>query len=265
MLVDSHAHLDRLKLNKYDGSLEKALDAAKEQGVDHILCVGIDLKTFPQVLKIAEDYDFVSASVGVHPLQDEDETNQNELAPTVEKLVELAQHPKVVAIGESGLDYYYSQDHKQQMQQWFTTHIHAAVQLDLPLIVHTREAREDTIRLLKEAGKGKLRGVLHCFTESWEMAEQALALGFYISFSGIVTFKNAESLRDVARQVPADRILVETDSPYLAPIPFRGKPCEPAFVRNTAEFLAELRGESFETFAKQTTENYYRLFSKSAK
>lgn len=258
MLIDSHCHLDRLKLDKYDGDLSKAVAAARERGVEKMLCVGISLENREAVVSIAEQFPEVVASVGVHPLDVE-----AGLA-SVEQLVEWGAHPKVVAIGETGLDYYYTQDHKRVQQESFVVHLEAAGQANLPVIVHTRDAREDTIALIREHGNLESAGVLHCFTESWEMAKQALDLNYYISLSGIVTFKNAEELRDVARQVPLDRLLVETDSPYLAPVPYRGKPNEPAFVREVAEFIAELRGLEYDELAKITGENFHRLFNKSA-
>lgn len=258
MLIDSHCHLDRLKLDKYDGDLSKAIAVARERGVEQMLCVGISLDNREQVVTIAEQYDEVVASVGVHPLDVE-----AGLA-SVEQLVEWGAHPKVVAIGETGLDYYYTQDHKSVQQESFVVHLEAAGQASLPVIVHTRDARADTIELIQKHGNLESAGVLHCFTESWEMAKQALDLNYYISLSGIVTFKNAEELREVAKQVPLDRLLVETDSPYLAPVPYRGKPNEPAFVREVAEFIAELRGLEYEELARITGENFHRLFNKAA-
>ncbi len=258
MLIDSHCHLDRLKLDKYDGDLSKAIAAARDRGVEKMLCVGISLDNREQVLSIAEQYPDIVASVGVHPLDVE-----SGLA-SCEQLVAWGAHDKVVAIGETGLDYYYTQDHKQIQHESFIVHLQAAAQARLPVIVHTRDAREDTIALIREHGCLESAGVLHCFTESLEMAKQALDLNYYISLSGIVTFKNAEELREVARQVPLDRLLVETDSPYLAPVPYRGKPNEPAFVREVAEFIAELRGVSYEELAQITGDNFHRLFNKAA-
>ncbi len=257
MLVDSHCHLDRLKLDKYDGDLTKALESAREVGVGKMLCVGISLENREAVTKLAEDFDDVVASVGVHPLDVE-----SGLA-TEQQLIEWGRHPKVVALGESGLDYYYSDESKQVQQESFAVHLRAAKQAKLPVIVHTRDARQDTLDLIAEHGCQESAGVLHCFTESWEMAEAAMDMNYYVSISGIVTFKNAEALRDVARKMPLDRLLVETDSPYLAPVPFRGKPNEPAFVREVAKFVADLKGISYEKLCEITGENFHRLFSKA--
>ena len=258
MLVDSHCHLDRLKLDKYDGSLEAALDHARERGVGKMLCVGISLENRQAVVDLADQYHDVVSSVGVHPLDIE-----RGLA-TREQLIEWGKHPKVVALGESGLDYYYSDESKLQQQESFVIHLEAAKQAELPVIVHTRDARKDTLDLIAEHGCRESAGVLHCFTESWDMAKAAMDMNYYISFSGIVTFKNAVELREVAEKMPLDRILVETDSPYLAPVPYRGKPNEPAFVREVAEFLAELKGISTEDMIRITGENFHKLFNKAA-
>jgi TatD DNase family protein len=258
MLVDSHCHLDRLKLEQFGGDLDAVLDLARSRGVSKFLCVGISLENAERVVELAGRYDDVVCSVGVHPL------DVDSGLADVDKLIELAQKPKVVALGETGLDYYYSTESKEIQQQSFIAHLQAAGRAELPVIVHTRDAREDTIALIREHGSREHAGVLHCFTESWEMARAALDLNFYISLSGIVTFKNAEALRDVARQVPLERLLVETDSPYLAPMPYRGKPNIPAYVREVAEFIAELRGMPYEQLAEITTENFYRLFRKAA-
>lgn len=255
MLIDSHCHLDRLDLTPFAGRLDAALAAAVANGVEHFLCVAIDLEHWPAMLAQVADEARVSVSVGVHPGSDEGR------APTVAELVRLAAQPKVVAIGETGLDYHYGEDRERQ-QGYFRTHIRAARETGKPLIVHTRAAREDTIRLLTEEGAAEVGGVLHCFTEDWDTAAQALELGFYISFSGIISFKNAESLRDVARQVPAERLLVETDSPYLAPVPHRGKSNQPAWVRDVATCLATVRGDTLAGIAAVTTANYDRLFGR---
>ena len=256
MLIDSHCHLDRLDLTPFGGSLDTALDTARAEGVEHFLCVAISLDRWSAMLDQVADRDDVSVSVGVHPGE------RDGPLPTVTDLTERAAHPKVVAIGETGLDYYYGGDDKDRQQAAFVTHIEAARDCGKPLIIHTRDARDDTLRLLEQHGADKIGGVLHCFTESWEMAEQAMALGFYISLSGIVTFRNAESLRDVARRMPANRLLVETDSPYLAPVPHRGKSNHPAWVRHVAETVAEVRGETLEQLAATTTANYRRLFDR---
>lgn len=253
-LIDSHCHLDCLDLTDYDGDLQTALQFAAIQGVQHFLCVCITLENFPQVLKIAEQYPQVTASVGLHP--NEEVAHE----PTTAELIALAAHPKVVAIGETGLDYYRSSGDLNWQQQRFREHIRAAKTVNKPLIVHTREARTDTLRIMAEEQADSIGGVMHCFTEDWDTAIRALELGFYISFSGIVTFKNAISLQEVARQVPLDRLLLETDSPYLAPIPYRGKPNQPAYVRHVAEFVADLRDMNLTDLAAATTENFYRLF-----
>ncbi|MDT4836112.1 putative metal-dependent hydrolase YcfH [compost metagenome] len=254
MLIDSHCHLDRLDLAAHGGSLDAALDAARARGVGQFLCIGVSADNAAAVKALAERYEDVHCSVGVHPL---DLQPGESLA--LEWLLGELEHPRVVAIGETGLDYHYEPEAAELQQQAFRLHLEAARVTGKPVIVHTREARADTLALLREAALPQA-GVLHCFTEDWEMARAALDLGFYISLSGIVTFRNADALREVARQVPADRLLVETDSPYLAPVPYRGKSNLPQYVREVAEFLAELRGVAYEVFARQTTENYLRLF-----
>ena len=257
MFIDSHCHLDRLKLDPYEGDVSKAVEAAFANGVSGILSVCIDLEHFQSVLDMTR-FDNVWASVGVHPLDLDGQ------APTVETLKQLSDHPKVVAIGETGLDYYYSKDRKQQQQEWFAMQLTAAAEQQLPIIVHTRDAREDTLSLIASHGSRESAGVMHCFTESWDMAKKAMDMNFYISFSGIVTFNNADELRDVARKVPLDRILVETDSPYLAPVPFRGKSNEPKYVPEVGKFIADLKGVSVETLAEHTTNNFFTLFNKAA-
>jgi TatD DNase family protein len=254
MLVDSHCHLDRLDLAEHDGSLDAALAAARGRGVGHFLCIGVSADNAAAVKTLAERYDDVHCSVGIHPL---DVSAQQ--TPALDWLLDELDHPRVVAIGETGLDYHYEPEAGEIQQASFRLHLQAAGVTGKPVIVHTRGARADTLSLLREAALPQ-GGVLHCFTEDWEMAKAALDLGFYISLSGIVTFRNADALRDVARQVPADRLLVETDSPYLAPIPYRGKPNLPQYVREVAEFLAMLRGESYEQLAEMTTANFARLF-----
>ncbi|ENA30670.1 MULTISPECIES: TatD family hydrolase [Pseudomonas] len=253
-LIDSHCHLDRLDLTAHNGSLDAALEAARERGVGHFLCIGVSAENAADVKTVAERYPDVHCSVGIHPL---DVSAEKE--PALEWLLRELDHPRVVAIGETGLDYHYEPESAELQKQSFRLHLEAGRITGKPVIVHTREARADTLALLREADL-TAAGVLHCFTEDWEMAKAALDLGFYISLSGIVTFRNAEALREVARQVPADRLLVETDSPYLAPIPYRGKPNLPQYVREVAEFLASVRGVELEALAEQTTENFYRLF-----
>jgi len=254
MLIDSHCHLDRIDLGPFDGSLDKVMDAARTAGVDHMLCVSISLEEYPTVHDIATRYPQVSCSVGVHPGETEG------VDPSLEDLVSRGRDPLVVAIGETGLDYHYHPEDNEWQRERFRTHIRAAREVGKPLIIHTRDAREDTIRILQEEGADQVGGVMHCFTETWEMARAALDLGFYISFSGIVTFRNAEELREVARQVPDDRLLVETDSPYLAPVPHRGKGNHPAWVRDVATMVAEVRGSDLESIAALTTRNYQQLF-----
>jgi len=254
MLIDSHCHLDRLDLSRDGGDLNVALDRARANGVEHMLCVSIDLEAWPHMAALVAPFADVSISVGVHP----NERERRE--PDVDELVELAAEPRVVAIGETGLDYFRSDGDLEWQRARFRTHVRAARAAGKPLIIHSRDAKEDTLRILREEGADVVGGVMHCFAEDWDMAERALALGFYISFSGIVTFRNAESLRDVARRVPADRVLVETDSPYLAPVPHRGKPNEPALVRDVAACIAQLRGLPLDALARITSDNFRRLF-----
>lgn len=253
LLVDSHCHLDRLDLRSYEGDLSRALEAADDAGVGHFLCVAIDLQRWPAMLELACQSPRVSVSVGVHPSAETDQ-------PTVEALVRLAAHPRVVAIGETGLDYYYGKDRIAEQQERFRIQIRAARETAKPLIIHARDAKEDILRILEEENAAEVGGVMHCFTGDWDMAERSMALNFYVSFSGIVSFRSAQELREVARQMPIERLLVETDSPYLAPVPYRGKPNQPAWVRQVAACVAELRGESLESLAASTTSNYFRLF-----
>ncbi|CAN5384716.1 TatD family hydrolase [soil metagenome] len=255
-LTDSHCHLDRLDLSSHEGKLQNALEAANAQGVTQILCVCVELATFPTILAIAESYPNIHASVGLHP------TEQVVPEPTVEELIKLGSHSKVVALGETGLDYYHCEGDLTWQQQRFRNHIAAAKALKKPIIVHTRNAQKDTIRILQEEKAHEVGGVMHCFTEDWDMAQEALALNFYISFSGIVTFNSAKTLQEVAKLVPLERMLIETDAPYLAPVPHRGKSNEPAYVRFVAEKIAQLRNISVEEVAKHTTENYEKLFIK---
>lgn len=257
MLVDSHCHLDRIDLTPYGGDLGAALAAAHARGVTRMLCIGIDRSNAEAVCAIARDYPGVYASVGIHPLDLRDELEN------VDTLVALADRPEVIAIGETGLDYHYSRDNQAAQQESFRVHLRAASRLRKPVIVHSREAREDTLALIREAGDAEVGGVLHCFTENWDMARAALDLNYFISFSGIITFKNAADLRDVVKKVPLDRILVETDSPYLAPIPYRGKSNEPKYALEVAQCVAELRGLSLEAIADITTANFDRLFKHS--
>lgn len=252
-LVDSHCHLDQLDLTPHQGDLSKALRFAETQGVQHFLCVCITLKDFPSMMKTIEPYENVSASVGLHP-------NEKDEEPSVEKLIELGNTKKIVAFGETGLDYYRSSGDLKWQQDRFRNHIHAAKELRKPIIVHSRDAKADTLRILKEENAAAIGGVLHCFTEDMDMAEQAMAMNFCISFSGIVTFNNAKEIQAVATAIPLEKMLIETDSPYLAPVPHRGKSNEPAYVRYVAEFIAKLRGIDVDEVARVTTENYFRVF-----
>ena len=256
MLVDSHCHLD---FPEFSPELDNVLSRARDAGVGHFLTIGTELAAFPRIRSIAESADDIHCSIGVHP-----HSAAKEPLGGPEVLLKECGHPKVVAIGETGLDYYYKNSPRDEQIADFRVHIQAARQASLPLIVHTRDAEDDTIEILTEEMKiGKVTGVLHCFTGSGQLAQAALKLGFYISASGIVTFKKADELRAVMREVPLDRLLVETDAPYLAPQPHRGKRNEPAFVVHTAEVLAELKGVSMEALADATTENFFRLFSKA--
>ena len=252
MLVDSHCHLD---LPELAGNLAEVLAAMRHNDVGCAVCIGVTLEDFPRVLALAEAHAHLLATVGVHP------ENTGVREPTVEELVRLAAHPEVVGIGETGLDYYWHKDAPEWQRERFRTHIRAAREAGKPLVVHNRDATADTLRVLEEENAGEVGGVLHCFTETWEVAQQALDLGFHISLSGIVTFKNALVVKEVARRVPLDRLLVETDSPYLAPVPFRGKLNQPAYVKHVAEEIAALRGMPVEAVAAATTDNFFRLFS----
>jgi TatD DNase family protein len=258
MLVDSHCHLDRVDLKPYDQDFARFMDATRESGVDHLLCVSIDLEHYPTMRSLVDPYPQVSISAGVHP------NERHRRDPEPAELVELAADARNVAIGETGLDYYHSDGDLTWQQQRFRNHIAAARACGKPLIVHTRDAREDTIRILREEGGREVGGVLHCFTEDWNMASRALDLGFYLSFSGIVTFKNAGQLREVAVRVPLDRMLIETDCPYLTPVPYRGRPNEPRYVSYVAKCIAELRGMDVAELIALTGENFFRLFRSAA-
>jgi len=256
-LIDSHCHLDRLDLEHLGGDLDTVLAAADQQEVSHMLCVSITLEDFPQVLQLAQRYPQVFASVGVHP----NETEGRD--PDCDELVALAADPVIVAIGETGLDYFRSEGDVEWQRRRFRQHIRAARACGKPLIIHTRDAERDTLDIMREERAGEVGGVMHCFTGSLAMAEAALAEGFYISFSGIVTFKNASDLQAVAVRIPDDRLLIETDAPYLTPVPLRGKPNQPANVRLVAEKLASLRDVSIETLCAQTSANFFALFSQA--
>lgn len=280
MYIDSHCHLDRVDLTPYAGDFQALMAQTAADGVSHVLCVSIDLAHYPAMRALIEPFPTVSVSVGVHPstrtaaqfaasdtTAGADQANDGP-EPDIAALVALADDPRVVAIGETGLDYHYNDGDLEWQRARFRVHIDAARATGKPLIIHTRDAREDTIAILREQGAGVPDGgpggVMHCFTETWEMAEQALALGFYISFSGILTFRNAEALREVARRVPLERLLIETDSPYLAPVPHRGKRNEPRFVSHVAAQVATLRGLGTEEVARITGENFFRLFPAAA-
>lgn len=258
VLIDSHCHLDRLKAAPDQPTLEQILANAKARGVDYMLCVNVRQQGFESMRDKVATFEQVFLSSGVHPLDVKDGLD-------VDQIRRFATDAKVVAIGETGLDYFYADETKQLQQHCFEQQIALAVEVHKPLIVHSRDARADTISMLKQGRADKVGGVLHCFTENWEMAKAAIDLGFYISVSGIVTFKNAGELRSVIRKVPQDRLLVETDSPYLAPIPHRGQENQPAYVRDVAEFVAELRGERYQTLAEYTSNNFFSLFKDAAR
>jgi TatD DNase family protein len=254
MLVDSHCHLDFPDLAV---NIDELLANMRENDVGHALCVSVNLQDLPRVLALSEKYPNLFASVGVHP----DYENLEE--PQSIQLATLACHPRVVAIGETGLDYFRLKGDLEWQRERFRQHIRAARLCNKPLIIHTREAAEDTLRIMEEEGADTVGGVMHCFTESWEVAQRAMALNFYISFSGIVTFKKATGLKDIATRVPLERMLIETDSPYLAPAPHRGKTNQPAFVKHVAEEIATLRGISLDQVAEATTNNFFKLFKVS--
>jgi TatD DNase family protein len=251
MLVDSHCHLDFPDLAN---RMPDVLQRMQENQVDLAVCIGVNLEDFPQVIALAEQYAQLYATVGVHP----EYTDVEE--PNEDRLLGLAAHPKVIAIGETGLDYYWQKDQPEWQRDRFRTHIRTAKRCGKPLVVHTRDSAADTLRVLKEEGADAVGGVMHCFTENWDIARLALDLGFYLSFSGIVTFKNASIVKEVAQKCPLDRLLVETDSPYLAPVPYRGKPNEPAYVRYVAEEIARLRALNVDAVHQATTDNFFSLF-----
>ncbi len=253
MFIDSHCHIDFPELAaNIDGVLEKM----RENQVSHCLCISVNLEDFPRVLKLAETHANVFATVGVHPDYEDIEE------PDVARLVQLANHPKIIGIGETGLDYYRLTGDLEWQRERFRTHIRAAIKTRKPLIIHTRSAAEDTLRIMREENAAEIGGVMHCFTETLDVAEQAMAMNFYISISGIVTFKNAVQIKEVAQKIPLERLLIETDSPYLAPVPFRGKLNQPGYVKHVAEEIAKLRGESIQNIAQATTQNFIKLFNK---
>jgi TatD DNase family protein len=257
MLVDSHCHLD---FPEFAGNMEKVLESMAQNRVGWALCAGVTLERFPAMLELVKPYINLFAAVGVHP-----DTEEPAKEPDVDILINLSDNQKVVAIGETGLDYFRLAGDLEWQRERFRTHIRAARICGKPLIIHTRAAAADTVRILKEEGAEQVGGVFHCFTESAEVARQALDLGFYISFSGIVTFKNAVELKEVAKMVPLDRLLVETDAPYLAPVPYRGKINQPAYVLHVAEEVARLRGIPLETLSEATTDNFFNLFKQASR
>jgi TatD DNase family protein len=253
-IIDSHCHIDRVDLDQFGGSMESMLAHAKDLSVEEFLCVCIDLEHFDDVFSLAKAHQQIYASVGVHPVEQEGRD------PSVEELLTLADHEKIIAIGETGLDYFHvKKDTADWQRERFKRHIAASNQSGKPMIIHTRDAKADTIEIMQQ--EQAQAGVMHCFSEDWETAEAALDLGFYISFSGIITFKSAADLREVAKKVPADRLLVETDSPYLTPVPYRGRANSPAYTYYVAEKLAEIRGASTNDIAQTTTANFKQLFS----
>jgi len=252
MFIDSHCHLDFPDLAK---NLDELLKNMQENDVSHALCISVNLTDFPRVRALAERFEHLYATVGVHP----DYENLDE--PQADQLAELADHPKIVAVGETGLDYFRLKGDLEWQRERFRQHIRAALKCNKPLIIHTRSAAADTLRIMAEENADQVGGVMHCFTESWDVAQQAIAMNFYISFSGIVTFKNAKALKEVAKEIPLDRMLIETDSPYLAPVPHRGKLNQPAFVRYVAEEIARLRLTNIDEIAMATTDNFFNLFN----
>lgn len=254
MYIDSHCHLDRIDLSPFNNDFGEFVRETEKQQIRHMLCIAIDLPAYPAMRELVAPYPNISLSVGVHPNTDHGEE------ATIEQLLALANDGKVVAIGETGLDYFHSKGDLEWQRQRFRTHIQVAKTTSKPLIIHTREAKHEALDILRQESADEVGGIIHCFTEDWEFAKVAMDLNFYISFSGIVTFKNALAIKDAARKVPADRFLIETDSPYLAPSPYRGKPNYPLYVRYVAEHIAELRGVSVHEVAEQSSENFYRLF-----
>ena len=255
MLIDSHCHLDRIDLKPYENDFSCFMDEANNHQIEHLLCIAIDLESYPAMLELVTGFKQISVTVGVHPnVQDCKE-------PSIDELIILGQPDNVIGIGETGLDYFRSEGDLAWQHQRFRNHIGAAKKLKKPLIIHTREAKEDTLRILKEENADEIGGVIHCFTEDWEFAKKAMDLNFYISFSGIITFNNAVAIKEVAKKIPADKFLIETDSPYLAPAPFRGRPNYPTYVRYVADQIAELRGTSTTKIADLSASNFYQLFS----
>lgn len=261
MLVDSHCHLNAIDLGSFNNSLENVIHTAQKEGVTHMLTVCTELSEVPVLTRIAEHFTSVSMSVGLHPTTEIPLDKE----PSTTELTQLAAHPRCIAIGETGLDYYRvaTEQARDQQRRRFAAHIQAALSANKPLIIHTRQAAEDTLDMMRAENAQTFGGVMHCFSESWDIARQALDLNFYISISGIVTFKNATVLQEVAKKVPLDRLLIETDSPWLAPVPYRGKQNHPALVKYVAQTLSDLRQIPFEEVAQQTTANFYRCFGLS--
>jgi len=255
MLIDSHCHLDRIDLKPYQDDFACFMAEADKQQIEHLLCIAIDMERYPAMLELVSPYSQISVSVGVHP------NERDGHDPSVEELIALASNDKVIAIGETGLDYFRSEGDLTWQHQRFINHIEAAKAVNKPLIIHTRDAGHDSLQVLKEQGADQVGGIIHCFTEDWAYAKKALDLNFYISFSGIVTFNNALAIKEVAKLVPQDRFLIETDSPYLAPVPFRGKPNYPTYVRHVAQHIADLRGTTINKIADLSTANFYNLFN----
>lgn len=260
LLIDSHCHLHSIDLSDFNGSMVDVLNEAKEAGINKMLCVCIEFGDMPALTELADRHSELYISAGLHP------NSETVMLPNEDYLENLASHSSCIAMGETGLDYYRTENDKSKSVQrdWFRAHIRVSEKLQKPLIIHTRAASQDTIDVMKDEHAENAGGVIHCFTESWEMAKKALDLGFYISFSGIITFKNALDLREVVKKVPLERLLIETDSPYLAPVPFRGKQNRPALVRHVAECVAELRQTSVEAIAELTTDNFYNCFKISS-
>ena len=253
VLIDSHCHLDKLNYSDLHTNVGDVLEKAKQRGVEQFLTVGVTLDAFPNMMEMIKDHPEVHASCGIHPLDVDSEFDLSIFR-------QYASNKRVIAIGETGLDYFYQPESAPRQRDLFEQQVEVAVEYNKPLIIHTRQAREDTLAILKNGQADKCGGVIHCFTEDWEFAEAAMDLGFYISISGIVTFNKAAELKDVVRRLPLERLLVETDSPYLAPVPFRGKENQPAYVRDVAEYIGLLKGKSFEEVAQVTTNNFKKLF-----
>jgi len=254
MFIDSHCHLDRIDLAPFQNDFSHFMEEVKNRQIEQMLCISINLEDYPAMVDLIKDYPSISVSVGVHP------NERDGKDPTVKELMALASNPRVIAIGETGLDYFRSEGDLEWQHQRFRVHIDVAKKLNKPLIIHTRQAGHDSLDVLAEQGADQVGGIIHCFTEDWEYAKKALDLGFYISFSGIVTFKNAQDIKEVAKKVPADRFLIETDAPYLAPVPYRGKPNYPLYVPYVAEHIAELRGTTVNEIAELSTANFKHLF-----